>query len=199
MIRKRTRHSKSHIPEYAIWQDMRSRCYNKNNEKYRIYGARGITVCDRWNNSFEFFLNDMGSKPDGMSIDRIDNNGNYEPNNCKWSTAKEQANNTRTNHYITIDSETKTLAQWSDISGIDAPTIRYRLRSGISSRYAVFAKPGHVRGEQNGVSTLTEADVIKMRHLYVVGNYTLRELGTMFNVVHSTVYNVISRKTWGHI
>lgn len=98
-----TKHGKSNSTTYTSWRAMKTRCYNKNVKEYRLYGKRGIKVCDRWLESFSCFIEDMGIRPRGTSLERIDVNGNYEPSNCRWATKTEQCNNTRRNKFISYN------------------------------------------------------------------------------------------------
>ena len=131
-------HGMSGTPEYQAWIDMKHRCFNPNNKQYLYYGGRGIAVCDLWLN-LDNFLADMGTKPSPKhSLDRIDNNGDYSPKNCKWSTRVEQNNNQRTNRLITIENDTRTIAQWAKKMGYGENVIPRRLYRGWSEYKAVM-------------------------------------------------------------
>ncbi len=123
------RHGFSGTPSYNIWAQMRNRCSRPNVRGYKDYGGRGIKVCERWE-SFLNFLADMGECPPGKSIDRIDNNGNYEPGNCRWATLVEQTNNRRTNRILELGGKKMTMAQWAVLTGLKYPVIQGRLRLG---------------------------------------------------------------------
>ena len=110
---------------------MMERCFDSTDEKFADYGARGIQVCNRWRDFVNFYA-DIGERPRGLTIERIDNNGHYEPGNCRWATPKEQANNTRRNRWITFNGETLTLTGWSQRLGIAIGTLHARL-----SRYGI--------------------------------------------------------------
>lgn len=112
---------------YWQWRGMIQRCKPEGDPNY---GGRGIRVCERWH-GFENFLFDMGPRPPGMTIERIDNDGNYEPGNCRWATQKEQAANTRRNVFVDHDGERLHLSEWSRRTGLCASTIAYRLRRGL--------------------------------------------------------------------
>lgn len=117
--------------EYHSYLNMKARCGNPKVPHYHRYGGNGVTVCARWQESFENFLNDMGRCPSpNHSLDRIDNSKGYYPANCRWATPVDQANNRRSNRHITHNGETMTCAQWSRKTGIKAGTIHYRLKSG---------------------------------------------------------------------
>ena len=130
--------NKKEDTRYSIWAGMLKRCRNKRATNYKYYGGRGIKVCTRWE-TFTLFCLDMGERPAGTMLDRIDNKGNYEPSNCRWTTAQQQCRNRQSNHIITINGLTKTLAEWAEIKRIPSATIRSRLKLGISPENAVRA------------------------------------------------------------
>ena len=133
------RHGLSGTPEYKAWRAMKDRCFNPNTKYYSNWGGRGIAVCDRWKNSFQNFFLDMGSRPTAKhSLDRIDNDGNYSVENCRWATKAEQQNNQRSNRLITIDDVTLTIAQWTKEMGFDKTVIKNRLKIGWSEFAAVM-------------------------------------------------------------
>lgn len=118
--------------EYCAWANIKGRCYNVNDPAYQYYGVRGVIMCERWANSYENFLTDLGRAPSPThSIERIDVNGNYEPLNCKWATKKEQANNRRNHRIFTVNGETKNLAQWCSELGLNRNYVNSKLRRGF--------------------------------------------------------------------
>lgn len=134
------RSGKTKTRAYAVWVGMVRRCTKSTDGSYSAYGGRGIKVCSRWM-TFENFQADMGEPQPGMQIDRIDNNGHYEPGNCRWATRTEQARNKRNNRLITSDSVTLTLAEWAERAGVTPDTIAQRLRKGWPIGLAVSAPP----------------------------------------------------------
>jgi hypothetical protein len=128
-------------PEYAIWKGMRSRCHCPGDTNYRYYGARGIRVCARWD-SFADFLADMGPRPTPLhSIDRIDSNGDYEPDNCRWALRRDQLRNRRSNVLIELNGETKCITDWCVHFGISITTVYTRLSRGWSLEDALNTPP----------------------------------------------------------
>lgn len=117
---------------YKVYDHMRYRCYNINDKEYSWYGGRGITICDEWLNDFMSFYDwSMNNGyQDNLTIDRIDNNKGYSPINCRWTTRKEQARNTRRNRLITIDGETKCLVEWCEVFNLNYHTVKRRLYRG---------------------------------------------------------------------
>lgn len=140
-----TTHGMKGTPTYNSWMSMLQRCTNKKHEKYPNYGGRGIKVTERWR-KFENFFGDMGKRPKEKTLDRINVNANYEPSNCKWSTQQEQHNNRTNNIYLTVDGETKTIAEWARFTGQAYHVIHERVRidGGRIRRYtdkeAVYGK-----------------------------------------------------------
>ncbi len=130
-------HGRSKSGEYQSWCALRSRCNNRNNQKFNDYGGRGVKVCPEWSKSFAAFVRDMGPRPgNGYTIERQDNDGDYCPSNCRWATRAEQLQNTRRNHNITFNGATKCLAEWSKFFGIHYQTLQSRIRKGWSLQNA---------------------------------------------------------------
>lgn len=136
VIQTKKDHGLSHTVEYQTWHRMMSRCYNKNHHHYLDYGARGIMVCERWHD-FLNFLEDMGLRPVNLSLDRIDCNGNYCPENCRWSSNKEQLNNRRNVKKYTVNGMTKTLTGWCEETGLSYKCLSNRFRNGWSIEDAI--------------------------------------------------------------
>ena len=131
------KHGMWNTPTHTSWRAMRERCFLVNHEDYPNYGGRGIKVCERWNKSFENFLKDMGFRPDKMSIERIDVNGDYSPENCRWATSKDQMNNRRNNVFLEFDGDRLTVAQWAEKVGFKYSTLKERLVRGWSVEKAL--------------------------------------------------------------
>jgi hypothetical protein len=136
-VRHRARsHGMTYEPIYRLWVSMVDRCTRPSVPNFAFYGARGITVCERWR-TFENFYADMGNRPDGMSLDRRDNTRGYEPENCRWAALKVQSRNTRSNRLLTLNGKTATVAEWAELLGMPPQTIASRLRRGKSIEQAL--------------------------------------------------------------
>lgn len=127
---------------YTAWGNIKARCSNKNRDDFERYGGRGIRVCERWQNSFENFYADMGDPPDGHSIDRYPNNdGNYEPGNCRWATTHQQNSNQRSNINLTFNGKTQNLKAWSIELGLSYGTVKSRVRRGATDPEKILSNP----------------------------------------------------------
>ena len=132
-----TRHGMAGTPTYKTWVGMMSRCHNENDPDYANYGARGITVSDEWRADFVNFLRDMGERPAGLTLGRIDNNAGYCGSNCRWETMEQQQNNRRSSRVIEAFGQAKTIAQWARDLGVSRQAIRYRIEAGWPADLAV--------------------------------------------------------------
>jgi hypothetical protein len=127
----RPQHGLSKTRSHRSWREMIDRCTRPTRSDYRHYGGRGIKVCERWS-SLDNFFEDMGERPDGMSLDRIDVNGDYCPDNCRWASRREQCLNTRRNVLMTFNGETRCVSEWSEIYGIRYGTVYARIKRGLT-------------------------------------------------------------------
>lgn len=148
------------------WCHMHARCYNPKAANFDNYGGRGISVCERWH-TFENFLADMPPRPDGLTLDRIDCNGNYEPSNCRWASRYEQVINRRCTHWLTFNGETLCLRDWGRKLGVPYQTIRTRLVKGWNVERALTVPVS----SSNGSKFRKPKDSCKQGHLYTEHGY----------------------------
>lgn len=136
--KKTIQHGMSRSPEYHVWWDMIDRCENPDNPSFDNYGGRGITVCKKWHDILQF-LADMGNRPsDGYSIERLDNDLGYSPDNCEWATAKQQSRNTRANVRLVVNGEERTIVEWAEIMMVRPGLIGDRIDAGWPAERAVL-------------------------------------------------------------
>lgn len=187
---------------YNIWCSMRQRCNDVNHHKYYAYGFRGVKVCDRWN-KFENFLEDMKEPPTPKhSIDRIDNNGDYEPSNCRWATNYEQANNTRNNIIIEFNGETKTLSEWCNNSGIIYSKALYRFNQGYDIK-TILEDNNIIRkdliGTNNKRAKFNKDDIYYIVSLFVNGKIPIKRIAKNFNVDFNTIKKILTGQSYKNI
>ncbi|HEU4636894.1 MAG TPA: hypothetical protein VFS41_11985 [Edaphobacter sp.] len=125
-----------HSSTFTVWRSMLARCTDSKHASFHNYGGRGIEVCARWA-VFESFLEDMGERPKGKTLDRIDNDGNYCKENCRWVSMKENSNNRRNNRLLTLHGKTHTVSEWAALTGLNESTIRVRLFRGATDEEAL--------------------------------------------------------------
>lgn len=176
----RTKHglSKAHVPTYNSWNSMRGRSTNPNVARYADYGAKGIGCCDRWADFGNFYA-DMGERPEGTTLDRIDNSVGYEPDNCRWSTYKEQVLNRDVTVFIEYDGRKQTLSDWASEVGISPITLRGRIKRGWTVEDAINLKPD--------VTRRYKRTIISFNGKSLMASEWDRELGLGVNVVNARI------------
>lgn len=170
---------------------MIARCTNSKNNRFHLYGARGISVCERWLESFQNFQQDMGERPEGMTLDRINVNGNYEPGNCRWATPKQQGRNTRVNHLIEIKGQTKTVTEWTEIYGLKLKTVWSRISYGFTGedifKSEINTKPAQI---------FSVEQVMEIKRDYIPRVVSQQKLARKYGVSPSCIQGIIDGKNW---
>lgn len=190
------KHGMTHTPEFKAWQNAIERCINPTHQAFFNYGMRGISVCERWLHSFENFFADMGLRPSPKhELDRYpDNDGNYEPTNCRWATRKESSGNRRSNHWIDYDGKKMILADWEIELGLRKGCLNQYIRKG---RYSGQEAIGYYLKREGGNPTrkLVESDVVKIRERISQGILE-QEIANEFGVTKPTINKIKLGRIW---
>lgn len=169
-------------PLYSVWKSMKSRCNNTNNSAYHRYGERGITVCERWQNNFHIFVSDMGERPSGYTLERIDNNLGYSPENCKWATRKEQQLNRHNTVFVIIEGIKYKAAEIAKITGLKTDSIIDRasnnltLNQILNPEKRVFKEGLALGGNANGAKQRAKTHC-KNGHEFTISNTLVTKEG----------------------
>lgn len=174
-----------------VFLAMHDRCDREKSTAYKNYGGRGISVCQRWRSSFADFVADMGPRPAGAQLDRINNNGNYEPSNCRWASVAENAMNKRTTRNLTAFGETRHMAEWARLCGVSPSLIHLRLKAGWAVEAAVTTAASL---RPNSKLTDRQAEEIKRKHTGGRGQPTA--LAKEYGVTHRTITNILRGRTF---
>lgn len=197
------KHGMTGTPTYSVWRSMINRCTNPRVACFGRYGGRGIAVCPEWRHSFETFLDDMGERPAGLSIERRDNDGDYCKANCRWATLKEQGRNKRSNCMLEVDGVSRPLSEWAELRGIDYFTLRSRIKRGWRT-VDLFSPPmagGHyssastARGERLPQSKLNASQVLAIR----TDLRATRAIAADYGVSQTAVLDIKDRRSWSHV
>lgn len=195
-------HGLSKTVIYSRWNGIKERCYNPNNDRYHRYGGRGIVMCNQWKDDFLSFYNWCveNNFNENLQIDRIDNDGNYEPENCKLSTIKQQCRNRSTNVIVEYNGEKMTITEAAEKSGIDHKTLFIRYKRGDKGHdlFRDNNKRVRGRGEGNHKAKITEDEAIKIKILLSKGIKQI-EIAKMFGVSKYLISDIKRGKTWSHI
>lgn len=179
--------------EYRAWGDLKQRCLNPNHPRFADYGGRGITVCAEWVASFSAFYRDMGPRPAGHSIDRIDNDGPYSPGNCRWATRSQQNRNARTTRRV----RGMAVADLAERHGLHLHTVKHRLDRGESMRDALRDPSGSHVGQNNGNAKLSESDVRAIKSLLARGA-SQTAIASTYGVGPATINAIAVGRSWAH-
>jgi hypothetical protein len=190
--------------EYAVWHSMINRCTKPRHKSWPRYGGRGVRVCNRWSN-FERFLADMGRRPSpAHQLDRYpDNDGNYEPDNCRWALPVENARNRSTNVKIAALGQVRCVTEWAELTGITPQAIRRRIARGWDAARAATTPratqaQGSNAGSKHGLAKLIESDVLRIRE-ECAGEATQRSVAQKYGVCAQSVSDIVRRRRWRHV